>query len=124
MCGTRVDSLRITEESPAIPRWMWMAMAEHLHLQIEIASERRLLETENGEENVELRRRSAYAIRERIGTGMQTSLLTIGEMDICPVRRDAAVVGVLPLDGKGMTGATTVTTVKSQNTQVGRCRSD
>jgi hypothetical protein len=126
MCGTRVDSLRIIEENPAIPRWMWMAMAEHLHLRIEIASERKLLETEKGGENVELRRRSAYAIRERIGIGMRTNFLTIGETVICQVRRDAAgAVGVgLPLGGKGMTGATMFTTVKSQNTLVGRYRSD
>jgi hypothetical protein len=128
MCGTRVDSQWKTEENPTMPRWMWMAKAEHRHrqIQIEIVNERKILETENGEENVELRRKSAYVTLEKIGTVMQTSLLTTGVMVICQARRGAeAVVGVVPpLGGKGMTGITAVTTIKWQNTQVGRCRRD
>jgi len=102
-----------------------MAKAEHLHLhiQIEIANERKTLVTENGEENAGLKRRSAYVMLEKIGTGMQISLLTTGAMVICQERRDVEAVEP-PLDGKGTTEIITVTTTKWQNTQVGRCRRD
>lgn len=128
MCGTRVDSQRKIEENPTMPRWMWMAKAEHLRLQIqiEIANEKKILETENGEENVELKKRSAYVTLEKIGIGMQISLLTTGAMVICQERRDAeGLVGAgPPLDGKGTTEIIAVTTTKWQNTRVGRCRRD